>query len=310
MTAVSVIINCLNGEKLVSQAIQSVYAQTFPDWEIIFWDNASTDSTPEIARGFSDGRLRYFRSRETVPLGKAREWAIAEARGEWIAILDHDDRFLPLRLERQLAEIAQGNYVLSYCGYRHIDENGAVLGTVLPRHRSGRIFGELLTDFEVNVATVLMRRSALAKLDLAQISSYVMAEEHFLYMNLAARGDVCVVPEVLVEYRHVANSWTERVGERQAPEMAATLDQLERDFPELARLCAGNFVQARAKNTYTRARYEMQAGNHRAAQASMASIRHRRRIFMVLWLVSLVPPLWNLVHRREIKARLTSLFMN
>ena len=56
---VSVIMNCYNGEKYLHKAINSVYAQTFENWEIIFWDNASTDSSAEIARSY-DGKIRYF----------------------------------------------------------------------------------------------------------------------------------------------------------------------------------------------------------------------------------------------------------
>src|SRR5579872_5126942 len=105
MPKVTVIMNCLNGENFVRQAIQSVYDQTYKDWEIVFWDNASTDATAAIAKSFSDGRLRYFRSEKTVPLGQARQWALTEARGDWVAILDHDDALLPHRLERQIAEL-------------------------------------------------------------------------------------------------------------------------------------------------------------------------------------------------------------
>jgi len=57
---VSVIMNCFNGEKYVKAAIESVYAQTYPNWEIIFLDNASSDCTPAIAKCF-DQRLHYFR---------------------------------------------------------------------------------------------------------------------------------------------------------------------------------------------------------------------------------------------------------
>src|ERR1700722_18495568 len=124
MPMVSVIMNCLNGEKFVRQAIHSVYDQTYQDWEIIFWDNASTDGTAAIAKSFDDGRLRYFCSEHTVPLGKAREWAFSKAQGQWVAVLDHDDAFLPRRLERQLAELAGNDYVFSYSGYREIDERG------------------------------------------------------------------------------------------------------------------------------------------------------------------------------------------
>src|ERR1700679_734154 len=109
--------NCLNGERLVRNAIESVYAQTFPDWEIVFWDNASTDGTAAIAKSFDDGRLHYFRSEATVPLGQARQWAIAQATGQWVTILDYDDAFLPPFFERHMAAIGAGDYTMSYCGH-------------------------------------------------------------------------------------------------------------------------------------------------------------------------------------------------
>ena len=67
---VSIIMNVRNGAAYVRDALDSVLAQTFGDWELVFWDNASTDATPEIAAGFGDRRMRYFRSPEPVPLGR------------------------------------------------------------------------------------------------------------------------------------------------------------------------------------------------------------------------------------------------
>ena len=195
--------NCLNGERFVRDAIEFVFAQTYSDWEIVFWDNASSDATAEIAKSF-DSRLRYFRSKETVPLGKARQWAFAESRGEWIAILDHDDVFLPGRLERQMAAIADGDYALSYCGYREMDERGRLLRTVLPRNKSGWMLNELLSNYEINIATVMMRRAYLERLAVESIASFAMAEDYYLYLGLASKGPVCTVPEVLVNYRQVA----------------------------------------------------------------------------------------------------------
>lgn len=309
MPAVSVIINCLNGENFVRQAIQSVYDQTYQDWEIIFWDNASTDSTPEIAKSFCDGRLRYFRSRETVPLGKARQRAIAEARGDWVAILDHDDMFLPPRLERQMEELKKGDYVFSYAGYREINEKGDLLRTVSPRHSSGHIFNDLLIDFEINIATVMMRRDVLTRLDMESISQFQMAEDYYLYLGLAARGAVCVVPAVLVIYRQVSQSWSERALDLHAVEFHATLDQLEKDMPGISVRYPTGFLHARGHAEYARAKHEMQEGRYGDARRRMAGIRHLRKAYSVLHLVSLAPPLWNLLHRRGIKARLTSLFL-
>ena len=79
--------NCRNGERFVYEAIQSVLQQSMGDFELVFWDNRSTDSTAEIVKGIPDTRIRYFLSDYDDPLGQARNRAFAEARGQWIALL-------------------------------------------------------------------------------------------------------------------------------------------------------------------------------------------------------------------------------
>ena len=98
---VSVIMNCLNCERYLPEAIESVLAQSYDDWEIVFWDNASTDGSAGIARSYATGLL-YFRSDETTPLGEARNRAMAQASGEYIAFLDCDDVWLPAKLGKQV----------------------------------------------------------------------------------------------------------------------------------------------------------------------------------------------------------------
>ena len=68
---VSVVMNCYNGERYLREAIESVCAQTHQNWEIVFWDNGSTDRSASIAQGHGD-RVRYFRAAQTTPLGAAR----------------------------------------------------------------------------------------------------------------------------------------------------------------------------------------------------------------------------------------------
>ena len=60
---ISIIINCFNGEKFLSQSIKTVFDQTYSNWEIIFWDNKSTDKSKEIIKSFKDSRIKYFYSK-------------------------------------------------------------------------------------------------------------------------------------------------------------------------------------------------------------------------------------------------------
>ena len=70
MPKVSVIVNCYNGEEFLAETLETIKNQTFKDYELIFWDNCSTDNTPNIAKSF-DERLRYFRGEELIQLGQA-----------------------------------------------------------------------------------------------------------------------------------------------------------------------------------------------------------------------------------------------
>ncbi len=308
MPRVTVLMNCLNGEGLVGEAIRSVYAQTYQDWEIVFWDNASVDKTAEIAKSF-DNRLRYFRSQDTVPLGQAREWALEQAKGEWVTILDHDDAFLPQNLERQIGAIGTGGYTLSYSGYREVDERDRFLRDVLPRNRSGELLHQLLVDFEINIAAVMMRRAHLRQLETKTIQSFKMAEDYYLYLSLAARGQVCVVPEVLVKYRQVSSSWSEKALDRHAVEFHQTLDQLERDIPGITERYKEGFAHARAHAEYARAKYLMDSGRFAEARKVMRRIQPFRRAYGVLHAVSYIPPLWVLIHKRSVKAKLTHMLI-
>jgi glycosyltransferase involved in cell wall biosynthesis len=100
MPEISVIINAQNGEKYLRQAIDSVFAQTFRDIELIVFDDASTDGTGNIACSYGN-RIIYLRSETQVPLGKARNLALRSARGVYVAFLDQDDIWLPEKLECQ-----------------------------------------------------------------------------------------------------------------------------------------------------------------------------------------------------------------
>ena len=96
-TLVSVIMNCFNGEKFLREAIDSVLAQKYQNWELIFWDNQSTDSSAEIVKSYDDPRIYYFYAPQHTLLYEARNYAIQKSKGEFLAFLDVDDWWEPTR---------------------------------------------------------------------------------------------------------------------------------------------------------------------------------------------------------------------
>ena len=91
MSLVSIIMNCHNGSNYLHESISSVINQTYKNWEIIFWDNQSTDDSIKIAEKFNDDRIKIYNSKKFEKLGKARNNAIAKCKGEFIGFLDTDD---------------------------------------------------------------------------------------------------------------------------------------------------------------------------------------------------------------------------
>lgn len=80
MPLVSIIMNVRNGSRFLREALDSVLAQTFADWELIVWDDRSTDDSAAVVSQCRDSRIRYFLSPEDTPLGRAQSWRSARPR--------------------------------------------------------------------------------------------------------------------------------------------------------------------------------------------------------------------------------------
>jgi glycosyltransferase involved in cell wall biosynthesis len=120
---VSVIIPTYNRSHLISRAIQSVLDQTYQDFEIIVSDDASTDNTEEMVKGFNDERIRYFRHSLNKGGGATRNIGIKAARGEYIAFLDDDDEWLGDKLKKQIEamkDLPPEIWGGIYCGFYYI----------------------------------------------------------------------------------------------------------------------------------------------------------------------------------------------
>lgn len=102
MKLVSIIINCHNGSKYLSESIKSALNQKYQNIEIIFYDNCSKDNSKYIFNSFKDGRLKYFKSKKKEKLGLARLNAFKKAKGAFFLFLDCDDYILPSKITVQI----------------------------------------------------------------------------------------------------------------------------------------------------------------------------------------------------------------
>jgi glycosyltransferase involved in cell wall biosynthesis len=199
MPKVSVIMNCYNSDAFLREAIDSVYAQTFGDWEIIFWDNQSTDESAAIAQSY-DARLRYFRAEEFLPLGAARNRALAQATGELVAILDCDDIWKPEKLERQVKLFETDPAIgVVYSNCDIVDQAGGFLGLMLAERQlcAGEVFAQLmLFKFFPPWPTVVIRKSVCG-----EFQAYKIMEDYDLLLRIAYQSRFGYIADSLAKYR-------------------------------------------------------------------------------------------------------------
>lgn len=202
---VSVLIAAYNGERYVAEAVGSILGQTFRDLELIVLDDGSTDGTRAILRNFAsqDKRIRLV-EKENEGLIRTLNRGIAEARGAYIARLDHDDVSTPQRIEKQ------ANFLDSHpdtigvgCLLQNIRSDGTPMGQARLRH-------EVLVHAPgafppkqqwLYGPTPMIRAEALRRSG-GYREKFVAAEDRDLCWRLGEIGKLARLPEALVAHRH------------------------------------------------------------------------------------------------------------
>lgn len=203
---VSIIINCYNGEKYLREAIDSVYSQTYTNWEIIFWDNASTDSSSIIARSY-DAKIKYFRSQKNYSLGYSRSQAVKKINGDLFSFLDCDDLWLKDKLEKQIKIFKNDTSLAFIYGLTEIiyndNKNNQIKKKIIPETNKlfeGDIFDKLILEDFIPFPSVLINKS--------KFNGYIKfpkdfnhSVDYWIFLHLAYKYKVGVLKEVCCKYR-------------------------------------------------------------------------------------------------------------
>ena len=162
---VSIIINCLNGERYLRECLDSIINQSYINWEIIFWDNGSSDRSSKIFKSYNDKRFNYFYSNDNDTLYEARNKAISKAKGKYISFLDVDDTWSNDKLMQQVKFLENNkNYQIVYSNYYILNElkkkKNICFKYSLP---SGDITSKLLKNYSIGILTVLALKEVFMK---------------------------------------------------------------------------------------------------------------------------------------------------
>jgi glycosyltransferase involved in cell wall biosynthesis len=230
MPTITTIIPAYNQGHFLADAINSVLAQTYQDFEIVVVDDGSTDDTAAIAQSFTDPRVRYI-YKQNGGLSSARNEGLRHAQGQFISYLDCDDCFLPEKLEILIGEMS--NY----------PDLGLVAGQAVPVDEHGRHIGktfatplpadlrQLLLGNPLHVGSVLVRRNWQEQVGFFDetLRSY---EDWDMWLRLARAGcQMAYVPKPVSLYRFHTAQMT-RDGRQMTTATFAVLDKLFND-PDL-----------------------------------------------------------------------------
>ncbi|MBX3012079.1 MAG: glycosyltransferase [Caldilineaceae bacterium] len=209
MPLVSVIIPTYNRADLIQKTLDSVLAQTYPQIELIVVDDGSTDNTEQVVGEYDNGSVQYIRKANGGE-ASARNWGIRAAKGKYIACLDSDDLWQPLKLAHQVAALEQSQAAWVYCDAELFDgATGKVIGLYSQQHYpyQGSIAPKLLLDDFIACPSPLIRRDVFERVGYFNESNILrMRSDWEMWLRIAACYSVVYLSQALARYRVHAGS--------------------------------------------------------------------------------------------------------
>jgi hypothetical protein len=208
-----------NQGRYLSQALHSILGQTLQDFEIVVFDDASTDDTPQAVAAVQDVRLRYLRQPHNVGIAQNRNSCLALARGQYIAWLDSDDVYYPEMLAMQSAVLDRHPQVgLVHGAYEVIDSDGRRLPDWPPPFAQDVIepgqeaFRELVLSNYVTAPTVMVRRECHDRVGPYATDVGKSSTDWEMWLCIALRADLAYTATPLAQYRQHGGSISAATG--------------------------------------------------------------------------------------------------
>lgn len=314
---ISVIMPVYNGERFVGEAIASVIAQTLQPTELIIVDDGSTDASVEVIHSFSANFPIRLLQQKNQRQSAARNLAAAEATGDYLAFIDHDDVWYPKYLSMQVARLQEDARLgWVYCNIDEMSSDGQLVGrNVVPslntavEHPKTNVFNMIAADMFIFPSAAVVRRDAFQEsggFDI-RLSGY---EDDDLFLRLFRLGWLnSYQPEAFIKYRRHAESsvFTERMWKSREIFAQKLIDQFP-DDPELVRYYVRDIIAPRFYRTalaeyyrhYPRGRWseckkavaamryyhklmKLPSGRQRLRQATTMAVLAEPRVFSVLY---------------------------
>ena len=198
MPTVSVIIHTYNNEKFIAETVESVLNQTYKEYEIVVVDDGSVDGTRDALIPYMQ-KIRYH-YKENGGIASAKNAGISLSHAEFVAFLDHDDLWVPDKLQLQMEHFNENPQIgLVYAKYTSF-RDGKELRTKPEKGYSGWIFKELLAKSFIQTSTVVVKRECLDAVG-PYDETFSLGDEYDMFLRIARKFQCGFVDKGLTRYR-------------------------------------------------------------------------------------------------------------
>jgi glycosyltransferase involved in cell wall biosynthesis len=165
---ISIIINCHNGSRYLRETLQSIINQDYNNYEVIFWNNNSTDESKDIYQNFQklykDKNLRYFENLSEIPLYQARNEALKLVKGNFICFLDSDDIWLKNKLFQNLKKFKENNYDIVFSNIFILNQKSNKKEIYIKKNiYEEKIYESLINNFNASLISIMIKKSVIEK---------------------------------------------------------------------------------------------------------------------------------------------------
>jgi glycosyltransferase involved in cell wall biosynthesis len=231
---VSIIVPTYNGVRYIAETIQSILQQTYKDFEIIVIDDGSTDETVQVIHSFGK-KVRYFYQSNRGP-ASARNIGIQQAKGKYIALIDHDDLWLPNKLEKQvpILEKMPGVGLVYSDAFNFYTDSNECPNTCfdLKQPYAGKVFKYLFIGNFIPNLTVLVRKECFEKIGYFDVSGKMrMTDDYHMWLQVSQQYDFEYIDQPLAKFRrHQNNMSRDDIG--MILDTNAALKNICKEYPE------------------------------------------------------------------------------
>ena len=230
---ISIIMNCYNGEKFLERSLKSIISQEYKNWELIFWDNLSTDSSKEIFKKFNDKRFKYYCAKKHTILYRARNLALKKCKGKYISFLDTDDYWLKDKLKTQIKIIEQNSsigMVYGNCLIKNDENLFKKKSKYNPKKfRSGNITRDLLNYYNIGILTILIRKSFMkGSLREFNIKYDMLADKDYI-LRFSTKYQIFCTKKIVAVYNKHENQLQNLKINKQAVQFNSWLQDLRKN---------------------------------------------------------------------------------